>query len=244
MSMELGITYTAMRQYDKGRRCVERVIFLEPSQPLAYVFKTLQYLLADGDTARARETIVDASAVVESTELGIGNQGFALARIMPDTYADLLSRSPQEGSAVDDTISFHLGLAEMYHVLGREDEARRLWSEEQVRLKSTRSPVYQQDIDLYLALTYASLGHREEATRIVSEMPASFLLSTDALFGTFRVNVAALIYVRIGAYERAIDQLEVLLSVPSELSPALLRIDPAWDPLRKNTRFRKLVEKT
>jgi TolB-like protein/tRNA A-37 threonylcarbamoyl transferase component Bud32/Flp pilus assembly protein TadD len=244
MSMELGITYTAMRQYDKGRRCMERVIFLDPGQSLAYVFEILQYLLADGDTAMARETLVDASEAVGPAELGIGNQGFALARIMPDTYAELLSRSPQEGSTVDDTSSYHLGLAEMYHVLGRENEARRLWSEEQVRLESARNPVFQEDIDLYLALTHASLGSREEAARIVNEMPASSLLSTDALFGAFRVNVAALIYVRLGEYERAIDQLEALLSVPSEMSPALLRIDPAWDPLRDNPRFQKLVEKT
>jgi hypothetical protein len=33
-----------------------------------------------------------------------------------------------------------------------------------------------------------------------------------------------------------------MLSVPSEMSPALLRIDPVWDPLRNHPRFQKLVE--
>jgi serine/threonine-protein kinase len=51
-----------------------------------------------------------------------------------------------------------------------------------------------------------------------------------------------LIFVRTGMYEEAIDQLELMLSVPSEMSPALLRIDPAWDPLRNHPRFQKLVE--
>jgi hypothetical protein len=35
----------------------------------------------------------------------------------------------------------------------------------------------------------------------------------------------------------------MLLSIPSEISPAWLRIDPGWDPLRDHPRFKKLVEK-
>jgi hypothetical protein len=42
--------------------------------------------------------------------------------------------------------------------------------------------------------------------------------------------------------EVAIDQLEFLLSVPGETSVPLLRLDPAWDPLRNHPRFKKLVE--
>ncbi len=40
----------------------------------------------------------------------------------------------------------------------------------------------------------------------------------------------------------AIDQLEFLLSRPGELSVALLRLDPTWDPLRDHPRFQKLLE--
>jgi len=50
------------------------------------------------------------------------------------------------------------------------------------------------------------------------------------------------IYVMCGEYEAAIDQIETALSVPSFVSAGLLRIDPIWDPLRSNPRFRRLVE--
>ncbi len=41
-----------------------------------------------------------------------------------------------------------------------------------------------------------------------------------------------------------IDQLEQLLKMPYYLSPGWLKIDPAFDPLRKHPRFQRLVEGT
>ena len=50
------------------------------------------------------------------------------------------------------------------------------------------------------------------------------------------------IYVMVGKFDAAVENIEYLLSVPGELSVPLLKIDPAWDPLRGHPRFKRLAE--
>jgi hypothetical protein len=58
------------------------------------------------------------------------------------------------------------------------------------------------------------------------------------------VHQLARSYSLAGEPEQALEQLEVLLKIPYYLSPGWLRIDPAFDPLRRNPRFQKMAEAT
>lgn len=49
------------------------------------------------------------------------------------------------------------------------------------------------------------------------------------------------IYAIFGEYDAAIDQIELLLSIPSVMSVQWLQVDPIWDPLRDHPRFQKLI---
>ena len=64
---------------------------------------------------------------------------------------------------------------------------------------------------------------------------------TFAVAGLFDEQLLAQIYTVVHEPDHAIDRLEALLRVPSFLSPARLRIDPTWAPLRDNPRFQKLT---
>jgi hypothetical protein len=57
----------------------------------------------------------------------------------------------------------------------------------------------------------------------------------------YRRHQLARIYILVGEQEKALDQLEPLLKMPYYLTPGWLRIDPNFEPLRKNSRFQKLV---
>jgi serine/threonine-protein kinase len=67
-------------------------------------------------------------------------------------------------------------------------------------------------------------------------------LSKDAVVGEQLRRSLAEIYLMCGEYEAAIDELETLLSVPGYTSVGILRVDPIWDPIRSNPRFRRLLE--
>ena len=53
----------------------------------------------------------------------------------------------------------------------------------------------------------------------------------------------ARIYTMVGEHDAAIDRLESLLAVPSPTAVPMLRIDPAWKPLRDHPRFQALLAK-
>jgi len=103
------------------------------------------------------------------------------------------------------------------------------------------------DADLHLALgfAYAGLGRKLEAVaegeRAVVLMP----VSKDALTGPDMLAWQAQLYVRVGQPDQAIALLGRVLSMPNgdPLSSALLRLDPVWDPLRDDPRFKALLLK-
>ena len=63
----------------------------------------------------------------------------------------------------------------------------------------------------------------------------------DRLSLPYSEHQLARIYLLVSDPEKALDQLELLLKTPSYLSPAWLRIDPTFAPLRGNPRFERLV---
>jgi tetratricopeptide (TPR) repeat protein len=92
-----------------------------------------------------------------------------------------------------------------------------------------------------LGLALAYLGRKEEAIREGERGVALVPVSKDADQGPYYQHQLARIYMLVGEPEKALDQLEPLLKMPYFLSPGWLKIDPNFDPLRKNPRFQKLV---
>ena len=95
---------------------------------------------------------------------------------------------------------------------------------------------------MLLGLSLAYLGRKADAVREGQRGVELMPISQDGYFGPYVQLQLVRIYLLIGEPEKALDQLEPLLKVPFYLSPGWLRIDPTFEPLRNNPRFRKLVE--
>ena len=93
-----------------------------------------------------------------------------------------------------------------------------------------------------LGIAFAGLGRKEDAIREGKLAVELLPVTKEAINGLLKVKNLASIYVMVGEFDAAIDQLEYMLSIPASLSIPLLRLDPAWDPLRDHRRFKRLLE--
>jgi tetratricopeptide (TPR) repeat protein len=124
-----------------------------------------------------------------------------------------------------------------------EDEARARASYEKARsvlkeLAKTKDDDHR--VHLALAAAHAGLGEAEEALAEGERALRLYPVAQDALGGPELLEELAAVQAAAGRHEAAIDRIAHLLEVPCSVSVALLRIDPRWDRLRKDPRFRKL----
>ena len=67
--------------------------------------------------------------------------------------------------------------------------------------------------------------------------------SQDAIDGPGIAETLAEIYAWTGERDQAFSLLDHLLTTPNYFNVPLLKLDPVWDPLRKDPRFQALIDK-
>ena len=94
-------------------------------------------------------------------------------------------------------------------------------------------------------MAYAGLGEREAALALIDSLAVERREFRDAFVRAVPYEGLAHVYVLLGEHDKAIEALEDLAEMQynAALTPACLRLDPRWDPLRDRPRFQLLLEK-
>jgi len=242
---EVAMTYRVMLKYTEAMYYADRAISLAPDWSRAYSDKAWLNLLSEGDTKKARKVIQDATGKGDVSQFVLDLVGLD---VLDEDYQAALNRLIGTAAFTDpyglnDTISYFVTKAGVYGLLKRSKselacyDSARIILEKKVQSRPGDGPFHS-----FLGIAYAGLGRKEEAIREGKRGMELLPVSTDALDGPGLVQSLAQIYVMVGDYDSAIDQLEYLLSIPSQnISIPYLRIDPTWAPLRNHPRFQKLL---
>jgi len=244
LAYTIAETYTLMHEYASAEEFLDQAISLAPDKANAYLNKAENYCLWRADTTSARATLTLISQQDEDrTRLG-----WFWLYLHTREYSAALDQL-ESMSRVPEPTQFRFVAkpqlaATIYGLMHDGDRARACFDSARVILEhelDIRSDDHR--VHSSLGIVYAGLGRKDDALREGKRGVDLFPVSKDAFIGPARMTDLAIIYLMVGEYDSALDQIEYLLSIPSWFSVSLLRLDPRYDPLRKLPRYQKLMEK-
>ncbi len=245
LAMDVGTTFEFLRKYAEAERYYEWAIWLAPDNASAYDLKGWLYLRWEGSTEKARAVVQEALKNTESAEDPSIVNLLVTIDVFDGNYQEALNRlssKSEDFNILEYFIPNSLRCALIHSYMNRKELAKKYYDDARSILES-KIQERPEDARFHssLGIAFAGLGRKEAAIREGTLAVELLPISKEAMACPFRIDDLARIYVMVGEFNAAIDQLEFLLSIPSELSIPLLRLDPAWGPLRDHPRFKKLV---
>ena len=244
---ELGVTYLLMHRYSEAVTAYDRAMTLAPDLRAFFgLLKGLTYARWQGqlDTLRAA---LQSPLQSRSWNPADGWASAVLEALYWDRQADSMVRiadSARAGvfEAQTSFIPASLYAAWGHQLRGDRAAANRAFDAAR-RLTDSALTQHPDDERMHAArgLALAGMGRREEALHEARWLQQSVAYREDKFQGGVVVENRARILAQIGETAAALDDIEALLARPSQLSVPILRLDPGWDPIRGDPRFRALL---
>jgi len=236
----LATTYLAMRRFPEAIAMADYLLALDPKNGEALGQKISAYW-GMGDLESVEALL--ARPWVDPAEVAF----FALMRRNYSKAITQFSKSAADpGFGQKGELFFRLGLAQQRS--GNAAAAHAAYQKgadflQQELEHSAAEAAPSAERHSFLGLAYAGLGDSEVA---ISEGKKGLSLQaseTDPFDGPQREEAMAMIYSLLGDSEHATSILQRLLHInyAGAITAPELRIDPVWDPIRKDSRFQELV---
>jgi TolB-like protein/Flp pilus assembly protein TadD len=247
MLVNLAWNYVALRNFEVADKTVDRAIAVAPQSFPATALKAYLAAAWKGDLSVVEKQSAPIPEGLDPSGLITWGRYWVLTlqRKFPEALAVVqkfpretlitYTTAPAPKAFLEGTIHFLEGDKARAQI---EFEKARVVSEQLLR-DGPEDPARHAQHGLILA----ALDRKDEAIaqgkRAVEMVPES----QDAFDGPRFAGLLAEIYAWTGEFDEAFRLLDHLLAVPNGFTIQMLKLEPAWDPLRKDPRFQLLIDK-
>ena len=245
---EIANSYTALRRYAEADSFYARSLAIFPDDIEAQEQRAASMMFS-GDTQSAARIL---AAIPPGTDpqgsVSLLRYKLAMTMGQPDAALAAIARAPAwlmtrwEHSLAPRSLLRGQALL----LKGDTESARTALLEAEKELQAALARPHEiADAQSYLGLVYAGLGQKEAALQAARAAVDLLPMSRDVIVGAFYLERLARVEAQVGESESAINHLDQLLSSAGgeTVSVASMRIDPAWNPIRKEAGFKALLTK-